>query len=171
VSGEFTFYVEPTEVLAESSRQVVAGLGEVGGLTLAFLGVGKEHVLLTVDELQHLTRVLESCDTERQARSLGYYLYRVVITEFPKGAWYDAPEEYGGSYLDLDWTPEGWQPDEEYISRFGTSRFFWPSTKYEYKSKSSAKARAKLIESFGAKTEVVQSSLITWPAEEAEEVW
>jgi hypothetical protein len=170
MSGEFVFYVEPHDVLSDPGRHVTTGLGEVGGLTLAFLQVGKEHVLLTVDELRRLTRSLEACDTQLQDRSRGYYLYRVVITKFPPGSWVEEADEYGGSYLNPEWVPEGWRPDEEYASRFG-SQFFWPSTKHEYKSKSSAKARAKLIESYGATAEVVQSSLITWPAEAEEEVW
>lgn len=173
VSGEFCFYAEPAAIVDEPNRQVHAGLGEVGGMTLAHLGVGKENVLLTVAELRRLTNVLEGMDTERPSRSSGYYLYRVEIRKYPEGAlefYTDGDESFG--YPDPEWTPEGWTPDDEWVSRFGSTRFFWPSTKREYKSKSSAKARARLIEFYGAKAEVVQSSLITWPAVDPDvEVW
>ncbi|MCV7157995.1 hypothetical protein H7J55_11020 [Mycolicibacterium brisbanense] len=102
-------------------------------------------------------------DPEHRPSSRGYYLYRVEIVKYPEGAWIFEDvdgEEY--SWINEDWQPEGWDPDEEWVARYG-SKFFWPSTKREYRSKSSARERAKLIEFFGATAVVVRSSLITWP--------
>lgn len=101
-------------------------------------------------------------DPEYQPAARGYYLYRVEIVKYPEGAWTFQEvdgEEY--SWINEDWQPEGWAPDEGWAAQYG-ERFFWPSTKYEYRSQSSAKSRARLIESFGATAVVVRSSLITW---------
>ena len=91
---------------------------------------------------------------------MSFYLYRVVITEYPAGSLIKAAY---GSYPDPDWTPEGWKADDEWVSRFHSTCFFWPSTGHDYKSRSGARARAQLIESFGAKTVIHRSSKITWP--------
>ena len=170
MSDQFTHYAEPHIVLSDAGRTIVTSLGEVGGMTLAYLGVNEQDVLLTLPELRKLIEHLGYCDPDVDQRTRGYYLYRVEYTGYPDGAWWE-DGEYGG--IDPDWTPEGWEPDDDYISRFGGSRFHWPSVKHEYRSLSSAKVRAKLIESYGATTRIVQSSLITWPAPEPaiEEVW
>ncbi|MEV5360611.1 hypothetical protein AB0K45_09730 [Micrococcus luteus] len=164
MNDRFCFFAEPAEVIKDSGRSVAVGLGEVGGLDLVSLSVGKQEVLMTLPESRHLTEVLDGCDTEKLARTGGYYLHRVEIVGYPDGAW---DSEY--ECLNEDWAPEGWNPDAEYI-RHGHRDFFWPSTKREYKSKSAARARARLIESYGATTRIVQSSLITWPAPVDEEV-
>ena len=167
MSATFTHYAESHPVIDEPGRRVEVSMGDVGGMELVYLGVGAPaphvDVLMTVAESRQLVKALQSCDMELQDRTGGYYLYRVVITKYPEGAldfYEDGGEQYG--YVDQDWRPEGWEPDEEWLQRFG-DRFFWPSTKFEYKSQSSARARAKLIESYGATAVVVRSSLITWP--------
>lgn len=87
-----------------------------------------------------------------------FYLYRVVITEYPAGG----EAKYGTFPANPDWKPEGWTADDEWIGRFHTADFFWPSTDHDYKSRSGAKARARLIESYGAKTVIQRSNPITW---------
>lgn len=96
------------------------------------------------------------------------YLYRVVIVEYPKGA--RTLSEYGGEYTNYSWQPEGWSADEEYVQRMRSDRFFWPSTDREYKSRSGAVARKKLIESFGARCIIQRSAPIVWPADGQEKV-
>ena len=168
MSDTFTHYAELPSVIDDGSRQVHVSLGSLSGLELAYLGVRADgqnvDTVLTLPELRELVGALQSIDPEYQPSRGGYYLYRVVITKFPEGALFfytDDGEEFGD--IDPEWEPENWNPDEEYISRFGSRKFFWPSTKYEYRSQSSARSRARLIESFGATTEIVRSSLITWP--------
>ena len=168
MSDTFTHYAELPSVIDDGSRQIHVSLGSLSGLELAYLGVradGKNvDTVLTLPELRELTKSLQSIDPEHQPPRGGYHLYRVEITRLPEGAlifYTDDGEEFGD--IDPDWEPEFWNPDEEYVSRFGSRKFFWPSTKYEYRSQSSARSRARLIESFGATTEIVRSSLITWP--------
>ncbi len=98
------------------------------------------------------------------------YLYRVVIIEYPKGAL--VPSMYDPDTLieDPDWEPEGWEATDEWIERFTHDRFFWPSTYKEYKSRSGAMARKKLIESYGAKCIVQRSSRIEWPDDGQERI-
>ena len=171
MTENFVHYVEPSEVVSDGTRQVHVSSGTVGGLELYYLGVEADarrvDLVLNVDELRSLTRVLKgtdpNADPREGLRTGGYYLYRVVITSYPEGALYFYDIGDGDRYGEPDtWRPEGWEPDAEWLERFG-DKFFWPSTKFEYKSKSSAKSRAKLIESYGATAKVIQSSLITWP--------
>ncbi|SDT83716.1 hypothetical protein [Gordonia westfalica] len=141
----------------------------MSGLDLAYLSVespsGRGEVVLTLAELRDVYRAMQEADPDWREPSGGYYLYRVAITSYPEGAltFYtdDTGEEFG--YPNPDWEPEGWDPDPGYIAQFGSRRFHWPSTKREYKSLSSAKSRAKLIESYGATAVVERSSRIVWP--------
>lgn len=98
------------------------------------------------------------------------YLYRVVIIEYPKGAL--VPSMYDPDTLieDPDWEPEGWEATDEWIERFAHDRFFWPSTYKEYKSRSGAMARKRLIESYGAKCIVQRSARIVWPEDGQERI-
>lgn len=103
------------------------------------------------------------------------YLYRVQITSFPDGAMIQSPycsdecawcDGNDCFYPDREWSPEGWDPDPEWIERFGRdtgAQFFWPSTDREYKSRSSAMTRKRLIESYGATAIIQRSSRIVWP--------
>lgn len=171
MSGSFVHYLEPIEIVNDGNRQVHVSSGTVGGLELYYLyaeaDAKRADVVLSVDELRSLTNVLQGLDPDHDpmAGLGGYYLYRVVITKYPDGAlnfYEDGGEQFG--YVDPEWRPEGWTPDPEWLDRFG-DKFFWPSTKHEYKSKSAARERARLIESYGATAIVVRSSLITWPSE------
>lgn len=102
---------------------------------------------------------------------MSYYLYRVQITSMPRGSTWEEElpdgETIGG--IDEDWVPPGWEPNEEWTARHG-GNFFWPSTRREYKSRSAAKARARLIESFGATCIVQRSSAIEWPEDGQERI-
>jgi len=82
-------------------------------------------------------------------RFTGDYLYRVRVTSYPEGA--------------------GWRPVGNYTEIMGTSEFIWPVTNKVYGSRSTAKKRADLLESYGATAVVEQSSRIVWPEPEAEE--
>lgn len=175
MSDSFVHYVEPIEVVNDDSRRVDVSVGQIGGLELYYLGSGIDNkrvdLLLKLDELRSLRNVLKGIDPDTNPLEGigGYYLYRVVITKYPEGAlqyFDDGGEEFG--YPDPEWRPDGWEPDEEWLDRFG-DKFFWPSTKHEYKSQSSARARAKLIESYGATAIVQRSSLITWPAPDGDQ--
>ncbi|MDH6279482.1 hypothetical protein [Prescottella agglutinans] len=99
------------------------------------------------------------------------YLYRVEIVEMPAGSFWEETlpdsEVVGG--LVEDWEPEGWAPDPEWAERHGR-QFFWPTTNKEYKSRSSAMDRKRLIESYGAKCIVQRSAPIVWPADGEEKV-
>ena len=102
-----------------------------------------------------------------------HYLYRVQIIAYPEGALKPSPYCPDYSYPDPNWAPEGWNPDEEWIERFGRdtgSRFFWPKTDREFKSRSSAARLKKLVESYGAKAIIQRSAPIVWPAHGEEKV-
>ncbi|WAB10625.1 hypothetical protein SEA_ECLIPTUS_60 [Gordonia phage Ecliptus] len=167
----FTHYSEPAPVVSDGNRKVVASLGEVAGLELAYLAVespeGAGQIVLTIPELRSVSTALQELDPEWKPSTGGYHLYRVAVSSYPEGAliFYadDDGEEFG--YPNPDWEPEGWDPDPGYIEQYGGRRFYWPSTRREYKSLSSAKSRAKLIESYGATAVVERSSRITWPGD------
>lgn len=95
------------------------------------------------------------------------FLYRVRITEFPDGAaeFRRTGDADGESYwvIVADWSPPGWKPEGNYVEMLGTTRFIWPSTKNIYRSRSTAKKRTQLLESFGATVAIERSSKITWP--------
>ena len=93
------------------------------------------------------------------------YLYRVRITAYPVGA---ADPVYHPGYencwaLVPGWSPPGWKPEGNYTQILGTSQFVWPTTNKLYHSRSTAKKRARLLESFGATAVIERSSKITWP--------
>lgn len=92
-----------------------------------------------------------------------YYLYRVEIVQYPDGALFTSQADPENAYVDPSWEPEGWDPDDEWEALRGSTHFFWPSTKREYKSRSSAMQRKRLIESYGAKCILQRSSAISWP--------
>jgi hypothetical protein len=77
------------------------------------------------------------------------YVWKLDV-EYPEGA------HYGG------WAPEGWHPDDEYLHRFATDEFIWPSVKSVYASRSGAVDRANLLESYGAKVRLLCSAPLTF---------
>lgn len=85
------------------------------------------------------------------------YLYRVVIIEYPKGALIPSSYDSDTLYEDPEWEPEGWEPDDEYLERFQTTRFIWPSVRRVYLSRTAAVDRALLLEHYGAKVRLLRS--------------
>lgn len=94
-------------------------------------------------------------------------LYRVHIVDYPDGAIVHLNNpgtcEPGDWMLMPGWAPPGWEPDVDYVSRQGTTEFRWPSTRRWYRSRSAALRRARLIESYGAKTTIEESEPVQWP--------
>lgn len=101
------------------------------------------------------------------------YLYRVQIVAYPKGATEPHPYIPEWTRLNPSWEPPGWDPDPEWIERFGRNTggaFFWPKTDREFKSRSSARRLKNLIESYGATAVIQRSAEIVWPADGQEYV-
>lgn len=94
------------------------------------------------------------------------YLYRVVVTSYPDGSHH--PNLYDEEvWTPVEgWAPPGWRPEGNYVEILGTSDFIWPVTNKTYHSRSSAKKRADLLNSFGAVAIVERSNLIVWPETE-----
>lgn len=83
------------------------------------------------------------------------YVWQLAV-EYPAEAYY----EHASQVLDPDWKPKGWEPNEEYESRFGTEQFIWPAVRRFYLSRSSAVNRANLLESYGARARLMRSQLL-----------
>lgn len=104
----------------------------------------------------------------------GDYLYRVRVTRYPDGAFEPVspvdPEFPEDTMWDPvpGWAPPGWRPAGDYAQIMGTTEFVWPVTNKVYGTRSTAKKRADLLESFGATAVVERSSRITWPEDVAE---
>lgn len=100
------------------------------------------------------------------------YLYRVRIVEYPEGAMeprvFGTPDEYRVQWTcDHNWSPPGWEPSRHYVATTGMTRFTWPKAGTPYRCRTTAEARAELLNSFGAKVIIERSSEITWPGEGA----
>lgn len=102
----------------------------------------------------------------------GEYLYRVRVTRYPDGAFQpimpidpDYPEDAEWAPVP-GWEPPGWRPEGKYVEIMGTSEFVWPVTNKVYGSRSTAKKRADLLESFGAAAVIQRSSRISWPGDD-----
>lgn len=93
------------------------------------------------------------------------HLYRVRVTSFPEGSHRTC--EYDDDLMEPveGWAPPGWRPEGRYVELLGTSDFVWPVTNKVYHSRSTAKKRAELLESFGATAVVERSTRIEWPEE------
>lgn len=101
-------------------------------------------------------------------RFSGDYLYRVRVVRYPDGA----HEPIGP--IDIEnpedmvwvpvpgWAPPGWRPVGNYVEILGTSEFVWPVTNKVYGSRSTAKKRADLLESYGATAVIECSNRIVW---------
>lgn len=86
------------------------------------------------------------------------YVWKLIV-EYPREAVHpdDAPAWFAGA-LRADWMPPGWDPHTEYIERFKTERFIWPTVRKFYLSRSAAVDRANLLERFGAKVKLLRSA-------------
>jgi hypothetical protein len=92
------------------------------------------------------------------------YLYRVRVISYPTGAFHEPnPDVDDYSEPVPGWAPPGWRPEGRYVEILGTSEFVWPVANKTYHSRSTAKKRADLLESYGATAVVERSSKITWP--------
>jgi hypothetical protein len=101
-------------------------------------------------------------------------LYRLEVT-YPEAAMIkregNVPEaDAGDTYYGLnpDWAPTGWEPTAEWVERFKTTEFFWPNARKLYLSRSGARTRAKLLESFGATVDIRRTEPVQWEYSEAE---
>ncbi|HCD1919244.1 TPA: hypothetical protein NBI62_002562 [Corynebacterium striatum] len=98
------------------------------------------------------------------------YLYRAQIIGYPEFEEYEA-FDYRYEPFETTWEkPVGWEPDEEYINRFKSNKYFEPDTSKFYRSRSSAKARVDLLNSMGYEAIVQRSAPVEWPAECKEKV-
>lgn len=102
-------------------------------------------------------------------RFTGEHLYRVRVLAYPEGAFECINEDADIWIPTPGWQPPGWRPVGNYTEIMGTSEFIWPVTNKVYGSRSTAKKRADLLESYGATAVVEQSSRIVWPEPGAEE--
>lgn len=76
------------------------------------------------------------------------YAYRLIV-DYPEG---------------IDWRnpPEAWNPGDYYGFEDGPS-FHWPTPRV-YFSRSGAKKRADLLESYGCSVTIERSNEVTWPS-------
>ena len=90
-------------------------------------------------------------------------LYKVEVTDYPAEALMQTED---GPIVDESWAPVNWLADDDersaWIERHGDTRFFWPATGRLYQSRSGAQTRARLIESYGATVDVIESEPIIW---------
>lgn len=101
-------------------------------------------------------------------RFSGDYLYRVRVMSYPEGSFECINEDADIWIPTPGWQPPGWRPEGNYTEIMGTAEFIWPVTNKVYASHSTAKKRADLLESYGARAVVERSSRITWPEPEPE---
>lgn len=95
----------------------------------------------------------------------GDYLYRVRVESYPQGSHHEV--DYGGELWTEPvpgWRPPGWRPRGNYTQMLGTEEFVWPVTNQVYASRTTAKKRADLLESFGATVTIERSTRIEWPS-------
>lgn len=100
------------------------------------------------------------------------HLYRVRVISFPEGSRTSVTYGLGTDWQETQmvpvpgWAPPGWRPEGNYVEILGTSEFVWPVANKTYHSRSTAKKRADLLNSFGAVAFVERSNLIVWPEAE-----
>lgn len=88
------------------------------------------------------------------------YVWKLDV-EYPEDCYY--PEDSEPWFAGMkrgDWKPAGWEPDDEYIERFQTTRFIWPAVRRLYLSRTAAVERALLLEYYGAKVRLLRSKPI-----------
>jgi hypothetical protein len=91
------------------------------------------------------------------------YVWQLDV-EYPDGAYYE--NEWMGRILSPTWQPDNWIADDEYVSRFGTEQFIWPSVRRFYLSRSSAVGRANLLEYYGARVRLLRSQPLAFEERE-----
>lgn len=95
------------------------------------------------------------------------YLYRARVIAYPEGS-HTSHRFLGEDWpVPVDgWAPPGWSPTPEYVERFGTDEFIWPTVGRQFKNRAAVKRRVELLQSFGAHAVLERSSRITWPDSE-----
>lgn len=100
------------------------------------------------------------------------HLYRVDIISQPEWEerWcFDTNHE--GDRVEGYWPcPDGWEPHQEYIDRFGTSRWIEPALDKAWRSRSSAAMRRDILNAAGYLAIVQRSAPIVWPEDGNERV-
>lgn len=89
------------------------------------------------------------------------YVWQLEVT-YPDEAYWDHP--FMGRTLDTHWSPANWSPTPDYIERFKTEDFFWPKVSRFYLSRTSAVNRANLLESYGARVQLMRSQPLEFEA-------
>ncbi|RDI32401.1 hypothetical protein DEU38_103134 [Rhodococcus sp. AG1013] len=89
------------------------------------------------------------------------YVWKLNV-EYPLDALHPDDAPWFAGHLRSDWAPPGWDPDGEYIDRFKTERFIWPSVRKFYLSRSAAVDRALLLEHYDAKVRLLRSVPLTF---------
>lgn len=99
---------------------------------------------------------LDACDI---------YESRDALPEWLHGWEVETVEDIGDAVAVLadGWKPDGWHPPASSTS----DEFWWPATGRLYKSRSAARERAHLIESFGARAIILESAVEWLPIREA----
>lgn len=95
------------------------------------------------------------------------YVWQLDV-EYPEAAYYE--NKWMGRTLNPDWSPPNWEPDDEYVSRFGTEDFVWPAVRRFYLSRSSAVNRANLLEFYGARVRLMRSQPLAFEEREFKHV-
>lgn len=105
------------------------------------------------------------------------YMYRVEVIDepeweerecfrtFPQTSWNEWGEENVEEITtrSIQPVPKGWEPTEAYIERFKTDEFIEPSTNKWFRSRTSAKHLASLMESYGYEVIIQRSAPVQWP--------
>ena len=97
--------------------------------------------------------------------------YRVQITAQPE--WekricfntYKYGPRAGERYYTEEMCPVGWEPHDDYIEEFGTSKWVEPNLDKAWRSRPSAALRRDILESAGYKAIIQRSAPIQWPAD------
>ena len=104
------------------------------------------------------------------------YYYRVQITAQPE--WeericfntYKHGPHAGERYYTEEMCPVGWEPNDDYIKQFGTSKWIEPNLDRAWRSRSSAAIRRDILEAAGYKAIIQRSAPIQWPADGEERI-
>lgn len=93
---------------------------------------------------------------------MNQYVWALSV-EYPDAA-YRQDERDRELFGDLDpnWKPEDWNPDEDYLERYGDDDFRWPKVERIYRSRDAAVRRAQLLERYGAIVKLLRSAPLTF---------
>lgn len=101
-------------------------------------------------------------------------MYRAHIVEYPstesREVFKTRTVDYGEGWEEethdyIAHVPEGWEPSQWYIDRFGTNDWIEPDTSKWFKSRSSAADRVEILNNAGYTAIVQRSEPVVWPAD------